>query len=88
MRHGCDFSVHVQLERRHFIVEFDEDSEVLRIKERKNYDYGPGMSGVYNASYWVASSHVLGTGNTMPKRIIAAARNKLIAEERSEDAAP
>ena len=84
MPRGCDHDVHVRIvhkERaRHFIVEFNADGEVLRIKERRMKDYAPmGVPiGEYNATYWVATSHVLGTGNTLPKRIIAAARAKLM----------
>lgn len=88
MRHGCDHAIHVRFDDRHFIVEYDEDGNVLRIKERKQYDHGPGISGTYNASYWVASSHVLGSGNTMPKRILAAATAKRAAEDRNSDATP
>lgn len=73
MRHGCARAVHVQLEDRHFIVEYNSDDDVLRIKER---NHGPGLSGTYNASYWVASSHVLGSGDTLPKRILRIAKEK------------
>lgn len=81
---GCDHSVHVRLENRHFIVEYNADGEVLRIKERKPKTYAPrGVSiGVYDVSWWVPSSHPLGIGNTLPKRVIAA------AEAGINDAAP
>lgn len=74
---GCDHAVNVRLNDRSFIVEFNEVGEILRIKERKQlFNHGPEMS-YYNVSYWVPSSHPLGTGNTLPKRIIAAARAKM-----------
>lgn len=76
MRPGCAVSVHIQMGHRYFVVEFDANDEVLRIKERKAKEH-PQL-GVYNASWWVASSHPLGTGNTLPKRIIQAARANLV----------
>lgn len=102
MPRGCDHSVHVHLEVkksvcmqgqpprtgvRHFIVEYDADGIVLRIKERKEFDYG-FTSGVYNAPYWKSGTHALGIGNTLPKRIIAAAEAKMAAENKAYDATP
>lgn len=104
MPRGCDHAVHVKLKverpvvpsletltvrqhvERHFIVEFNADGDVLRIKERKKKE--PPQIGVYDASWWVAGSHPLGTGDTLPKRVIAAALAKLDAEERSARATP
>lgn len=86
MPRGCDYAVHVEVydprttRKRYFIVEFNSDCEVLRIKER------PGNGKP--VSWWVASSHALGTGDTLPKRVISAARQKLAAEERAANAAP
>lgn len=76
----ADHVTHVHLEDakrgkdRHFIVEYDTDGAVLCIKERKQKE--KPQVGVYDTSYWVARSHPLGTGDTMPKRIIAAALAK------------
>lgn len=86
MPRGCDHSVHVHLENRHFIVEYNEIGGVLRIKERK--PKLPPMIGVYDASWWVPSSHPLGIGDTLPKRIVAAAEAKRAAEDKAYDAAP
>ena len=90
MPRGCDHAVHVQIEvrgrLRHFIVEFNADGDVLRIKERKPKEH-PCL-GVYDASWWVATSHVLGTGNTLPKRVIAAARAKMAGEDRALNDTP
>lgn len=72
MPRGCASAVHVHLKGRHFIVEYDAAGEVLRIKERKQKSE-PYLIGVYDASWWTASSHPLGSGDTLPKRIIVAA---------------
>lgn len=88
-RPGCDYAVHVHLEDRHFIVEYSADGDVLRIKERKYKE--PSflrVGGLYTVSYWKAGTHPLGTSNTIPKRIIAAALAKITAEDRSIDACP
>jgi hypothetical protein len=102
MPRGCDHAVHVHIDvvnpehkargrapkagNRHFIVEFDADGEVLRIKERKKYDHGPNAgSGVYNHPWWKAGTHPLGV---LPRRVIAAARLKLSEEHRSANATP
>lgn len=76
MARGCDHAVRVHVDDRHFIVEFNADGEVLRIKERRLYAKGTLYEAWCQASYWVASSHSLGTRDTRPKRIIAAAREK------------
>jgi hypothetical protein len=103
-KHGCDYSVRIELRvgehsgvgagmpprtgLRKFIVEYDADGEVLRIKEIRQLPPLYGVARVYHASYWKASTHALGNGDTLPKRIIAAARAKLDAEERSINATP
>lgn len=101
MPRGCDHSVWVDIDVtrsataghkpragiRKFIVEFDADGLVIRIKERKTYGTYP-LNGVYNAPYWKAGTHALGNGDTLPKRIIAAAYAKLRAEHRAADATP
>lgn len=92
MPRGCDHSVHVRLEitdevtrgagkqprrgPRHFIVEYDADGEVLRIKERKTYGAGEPWERLYDGPYWKAGTHSLGNGDTLPKRVIAAAKAK------------
>jgi hypothetical protein len=86
MPRGCDYSVHVRLEQRHFIVEYDSDGKVLRIKERK--PNGPPSGTSSDVSWWVATSHPLGNGNTLPKRVIAAALAKQQAEHRADLATP
>lgn len=85
-RHGCAYKTIVKLENRTFIVEYDDDGNVLRIKERKNKQ--PPMIGVYEASWWTAKSHVLGAGLTMPKRVIEMARQKMAAEDVAHNATP
>ena len=72
MPRGCDHAVRVRFEDRHFIVEYGADGNVLRIKERKPC---PWKRGDYDHSWWTATCHPLGNGNTLPKRIIAAAAN-------------
>ncbi len=85
-RRGCDHAVHVKMHERHFIVEFNEVDEVLRIKERKRKEHP--QVGVYDVSWWVAACHPWGSGNTMPKRIAAAAKAKWDVENRAFDATP
>lgn len=101
MPRGCDYAVHVHIEvdapvkklrgrqpktgLRHFIVEFDADGECLRIKERKTYDHGSGIAGVYNAPYYKAGTHPLAI---LPRRIVAAAELKLREEHRAANATP
>jgi hypothetical protein len=90
MPRGCDHSVHVHLENRRFIVEYNEVGDVLRIKERKPVPYAPPNSkpNVCDVSWWVATSHPLGIGMTLPKRVILAAEMKKAAEDKAYDAAP
>jgi len=84
---GCDYSVHVHVDERHFIVEYDECGNVLRIKERKKKE-NPTI-GVYDVSWWVPSSHVLGKSPyTRPRRVIAAAAAKMAAEDAAHNATP
>lgn len=83
----CDHSVRVTVDERKFVVEFGPDGDVLRIKERMTL-VTFGVDHAYLTSYWVASSHSLGKKNTMPKRIIAAAREKMAAEDRASAATP
>jgi hypothetical protein len=64
----------VTIDGRKFIVDFDENGEPLRIKERKTYEAGRPWERLYNASYWDAKHHSLGGPDTLPVRIIAAAR--------------
>lgn len=100
---GCDYSVHVKFEidaplngargkrpragSRYFIVDFNADGDALRIKERKTRTMF-GVDNVYDFSWWSASSHPLGSGNTLPKRVIEAAHKKTAAEDRSANAVP
>lgn len=98
MPRGCDHVVHVHLDVvrkgtvtiRHFVVEFNEDGEALRIKERKPKTYTPrGVSiGVCDVSWWVRTSHPLGSGDTLPKRVIEAARAKMVSEDAARNATP
>jgi hypothetical protein len=67
-------TVHVRLEGRTFIVCYEYDGNVRRIKERKQKELP--VAGVCDVVYWDAKCHVLGKKNTMPKRIIAAAVEK------------
>lgn len=69
--------VRVQIDGRNFIAEFDQDGNPLRIKERK--DLKPPAIGIYEISYWVASSHKMGKQNSISYKVIAAAREKLSA---------
>lgn len=68
-------SVHVEIDGRRFIVEWSANGEVRRIKERKLLP--EPQIGVFDSSYWDVRHHELGKGNTLPKRIIAAASAKL-----------
>lgn len=85
---SCDYFVRVFIDYRSFQVEFNADGEVSRIKQRKTLPPLYGVARVYNASYWVAKSHVLGNGDTMPRRIIAATHAKLKAEHEADIATP
>lgn len=69
--------VRVDHNGRRFYVEF-VNNEAVRINERKTYKFF-GVEQVYMRTYWVASSHSLGKGNTIPKRVIEAAKAKLNA---------
>lgn len=77
----------VTIEGRSFAVHYNADGEVLRINERKSYTQF-GVLKDYETSYWSARSHVLGSGLTMPKRIIEKARQKMTSEDRAHDATP
>lgn len=68
----------VKLEERTFVVYFNGADEAVRIIERKRYGSFP-IDGFYNAVYWSAKNHKLGAEWTLPRRIIAAAREKLNA---------
>jgi hypothetical protein len=98
MPHGCDYSVRVEInveERpsatgkhprtglRKFIVEYDADGQVLRIKEIKPLP-APSI-GIYHQPYWKGGTHPLGV---LPRQIIAAAAAKKAAEDRAHDATP
>lgn len=82
-----DHKTHVEIDGRKFVVHYDSDGEVLRIYERKTYKHF-GVERVAESSYWFAKSHVLGSGLTMPKRIIEKARQKMAAEDRAHNATP
>jgi hypothetical protein len=101
MPRGCDYSVRIDVDvsempglagrqprtgLRKFIVEFDSDGEVLRIKEVKQLQ--PPSIGIYHAQFWKAGTHALGNGDTLPKRVIAAAAAKMAAEDGNADATP
>jgi hypothetical protein len=77
-----NFKTHVHIDEREFIVHYGDDGNVLRIYERKTYVHY-GVRKTWNACYWFAKSHVLGSGNTMPKRVIAAARYKMVEDATS-----
>lgn len=65
-------SVRADVDGRRFTVFFDAQNEAVRIVERKLYNHPP-LVGFYNSVYWSAKHHALGKGDTLPKRIIAAA---------------
>lgn len=67
---GCDHSIRVEVDGRKFRVDYDADGNVIRIKERKIK-----TAGVYEVSYWVATSHRAPEGSR-PARIMAAAAEK------------
>lgn len=58
---------------RTFIVDFDEEGDPVRIKERKKYGKYP-LDGWYNAPYWSAKHHQLGSPDTIPARVLALAK--------------
>lgn len=68
---------------RKFIVEYDADGNVLRVKEIKET-----AAATRHQNYWKAGTHPLGNGDTLIKRILAAAAAKRTAEDRSIDATP
>jgi hypothetical protein len=65
--------VRAKVDGRTFTVVFDSAGTAIRICERKKYGTPP-IDGWYNAVYWSAKHHALGKGDTLPKRIIEAAR--------------
>ena len=65
--------IHVRLNDRHFLVDFDNTDRACRIKERKAKS---DLRGVYDVVYWQRGRHILGNSNAMPKRIIAVAQAK------------
>lgn len=65
-------SVRVSMENRVFIVDFDENNNPLRIKERKMYAKGSPFEAFYNATYWNAKHHNL---SKKPAEIIKRALN-------------
>ncbi len=79
----CHHSVRVELEQRTFIVEYDTPGHVARIKQIKK-----SPRSEWEVSWWTANSHPLGTGDTLPKRVIAAALAKTTAQDRNADATP
>lgn len=63
----------VKIDDRQFIVDFGDDGEPVRIKERKMYGKYP-LDGWYNASFWHAKHHAIGKPTTIVARILAATR--------------
>jgi hypothetical protein len=79
---ACDFVVHVKIDDRKFVVEFDSDGEVIRIKERKAKL--PPMLGIYDVSYWESANHPMPKSAwSIPQRCVAAARKRLQDEHQS-----
>jgi hypothetical protein len=72
-------SVYVQIEGREFLVDFDENGEPCQVKERKSYARGTMYEAFYNAPYWSAKHHPLGSSGTMLARIARAAAQALAA---------
>lgn len=71
-------TVHVKVDARYFLVDFDAQGAPVRIKERKVHMPGhPYLETLFNAPYWSAAHHKLGAAWTLPARIIAEARKKL-----------
>ncbi len=81
----CAYKIPIQLDGRKFVVEYDSDGDPLRIKERKSKPL-PAL-GVYEVSYWVASSHALRAW-TRPDRILNAAGLRKPLKDREPDATP
>lgn len=71
-------SVHIHLEKRYFIVDFDANGKPLRIKERKRYGTPP-YDGWHNATYWHHKHHAIGGAKFLTARIIEAAKAKHVA---------
>lgn len=68
-------AVWVNINNRHFIVEFDDTGAPVRIKERKTLHAGhPYLEHVYNAPYWSAKHHSIGGPKTLVSRILVEAR--------------
>lgn len=84
MSRKCSHRVHVKLDSRRFIVDYDAEGSVLRIKERKRLE-SPSI-GWYDVVYWSPTSHRPGAGTTIPNRVMAAARGKI--EGRNDKATP
>lgn len=61
-----------RLDGRTFYVRYGANGKPLRISERKKYGRSP-IDGWYNAVYWNAKHHPIGKGDTMVKKILAAA---------------
>lgn len=95
---SCDYAVRVTMDvtpsggrgkrrrtgPRSFIVEYNADGEVLRIKEIRKLE-GPYVVGVYHQPYFRAGTHAL---RGLPVEIIAAANAKIRAEQLGADATP
>lgn len=67
--------ISVEVDGRRFIVTFDGEGNCNNIKQRKIHDPGRPWEAIYHAPYWHHSAK-LGGPNTLPRRIIAAAREK------------
>lgn len=59
----------IELDGRKFIVDLDKDKNPIRIKERKKYGKYP-LDGWYNAPYWDAKHHSIGSDTTIVARIL------------------
>jgi hypothetical protein len=68
-------TIRVKIDNRNFIVDFSENWEAVRIKERKLYAAGTLYEGQYNAPYWSAKHHQVGSEKTIVARIIEKALN-------------
>jgi len=66
---------HVTVEDRKFIVRFDQRGNPQSIKERVVYEKGRPWEALQDKPYW-HHSRGLGGPQTLPQRIIAAARIK------------
>ena len=72
-------TVHVKVDDRKFVVRFDQHGDPTSIKQIKVSSPGRPWEALYAAPYWHHSAP-LGGPNTMPSRVVAAAREKLRAE--------